>query len=239
MSLNGNILKIIAALSMLVDHIGLILFPGNIIFRIIGRIAFPIFAFMISEGCNHTRNKLKYFLSIFILSLLCQCAYFVFEQTLYMGVLVTFSLSILVIYSLDYFKEMLYNNHCSVISTVLSAVLFLTSVLTVYVLNVYFDIDYGFWGCMMPVFASAFRNTRNTSFMFFNKLDKNIVRVLVFSVAILVVSVKLGGIQAYSLLSVPFLMLYSGKRGKYKMKWFFYVFYPLHLLVLHLINVLM
>ena len=69
--LNGNALKYIAALTMLIDHAGLLLFPRNILFRIIGRLAFPIFAFMIAEGCRYTRNKLKYFLSVFILGFAC------------------------------------------------------------------------------------------------------------------------------------------------------------------------
>ncbi len=239
MLLTGNILKIIAAVSMLIDHIGLMLFPGNITLRILGRISFPIFAFMISEGCSHTRNKFNYFFSILILSFLCQSAYFVFDKSLYMGVLVTFSLSILVIYALDYFKESLYKTKYSVKNTILAVAVFLLSVLAVYILNIYFDIDYGFWGCMMPVLPSVFRNTKNTSFAFLNKLDRKLVHVIMLGIAIYAVSADLGGIQAYSLFAIPVLMLYSGKRGKLKMKWFFYVFYPLHLVVLHFINVLM
>ena len=56
-SLSGNQLKIIAAISMTVDHLGFILFPSLIILRIIGRIAFPIFAYMIAEGCRYTKNE--------------------------------------------------------------------------------------------------------------------------------------------------------------------------------------
>ena len=60
--LSGNMLKIIAAVSMFIDHMGAVLFPGVMIFRILGRIAFPIFAFMIAEGCRYTKNRIKYFL---------------------------------------------------------------------------------------------------------------------------------------------------------------------------------
>jgi len=62
--LSGNMLKIIAALAMLCDHVGLLFFPSQDIFRIIGRLAFPIFAFMIAEGCKYTRNKAKYFFNL-------------------------------------------------------------------------------------------------------------------------------------------------------------------------------
>ena len=58
--LSGNQLKIIAMLTMLVDHIGVQLFPECIILRIIGRLSLPIFAYMIAEGCLHTRNRPKY-----------------------------------------------------------------------------------------------------------------------------------------------------------------------------------
>ena len=63
--LTGNALKIIAAISMFIDHMGLIFFPGVELFRILGRIALPIFAFMIAEGCKYTKNRLRYFLSVF------------------------------------------------------------------------------------------------------------------------------------------------------------------------------
>ena len=48
-TLSGNALKIIAAISMVIDHTGMLIFPGEDIFRIIGRLAFPIFAFFIAE----------------------------------------------------------------------------------------------------------------------------------------------------------------------------------------------
>ena len=66
-SLSGNALKIIAAITMLIDHIGVILLPQITLFRVIGRISFPIFAFMIAEGCAHTKNKLRYFYRFFCL----------------------------------------------------------------------------------------------------------------------------------------------------------------------------
>ena len=54
--LSNNTLKIIAALAMLADHVGYLLFPDVTVLRIIGRLAFPIFAFTIAEGCKYTRK---------------------------------------------------------------------------------------------------------------------------------------------------------------------------------------
>ena len=106
---NSNALKYIAALTMLIDHMGLLLFPRYLIFRIIGRIAYPIFAFMIAEGCRYTKNKLKHFLMVFLLGLACQAVYFFYGGSLDMCILITFSLSIIIIYALQSFKRVLFS----------------------------------------------------------------------------------------------------------------------------------
>lgn len=54
--LNSNQLKLLALLTMTVDHIGVHLFPQYPILRIIGRLAFPIYAYCIAEGCVHTKT---------------------------------------------------------------------------------------------------------------------------------------------------------------------------------------
>lgn len=54
--MNRNQLKIIACISMLIDHIGYVLFPDVTVLRLIGRIAMPIFAFFIGEGCLYTKT---------------------------------------------------------------------------------------------------------------------------------------------------------------------------------------
>ena len=59
-------LKIIACATMLIDHIGIVFFPNMIILRIIGRLSFPIFAFLISEGYAHTKSVEKYLARLFV-----------------------------------------------------------------------------------------------------------------------------------------------------------------------------
>ena len=103
--LSGNALKIIAAVAMVLDHAGLMFFPGNKVLRILGRLAFPIFAFMIAEGCKYTRNRLRYFLQLFILAAVCQIVYFLVDGSMYLSILFTFSSSLLMIFSLQHWKE--------------------------------------------------------------------------------------------------------------------------------------
>ena len=168
--LNGNTLKIIAAIAMLCDHVGLMFFSQISIFRIIGRLAFPIFAFMIAEGAHYTKRKARYFLTIFSLAAICQIVYFIFDRSLYMCVLVTFSLSILMLFALDYAKKSLFADGTSATRKILSVALFMSTVAVTYLLNLIFDIDYGFWGCMLPVFAGLFRlsEPRRTAYCAFS-----------------------------------------------------------------------
>lgn len=231
--LSGNSLKIIAAVSMLADHVGLMFFPGISLFRIIGRLAFPIFAYMIAEGCRYTRSRLRYFLQIFSLAAACQIVYFLVDGSLYMSILVTFSCSILMIFALQNMKEAFLAGSGD---KYLSLLVFAMSVAGVYILNRIVLIDYGFWGCMVPLFVSLFQNRRDTEHNWLPKLDRNTVHIAMLSVGLLLLWLDLGGNQIWSLMAVPVLLLYSGKRGTLPMKYFFYIFYPLHLVLLQLID---
>ena len=99
--LTGNQLKILAMTAMTCDHIGLQLLPQFGVLRIIGRLALPIYAYMIAEGCRYTHDRKKYLLRILVLAMLCQIVYFVAMGSLYQCILFTFSLSICLIYALD------------------------------------------------------------------------------------------------------------------------------------------
>ena len=214
MFLTGNALKILAAIFMTIDHIGVVLFPRVQILRDIGRLAMPIFAFMIAEGCKYTRNKKKYFGMIFGLGAVCQIAYYVFDRSWYLSILITFSLSILMIYALQNWKQK---------KTALSGLVFVASVIVVYILNENLTIDYGFWGCMLPVFAAAAHGT---------KYDRAATSTLLLGLGLIPLAVSIGDNQILSLLALPLLFAYNGKRGTWNLKYFFYIFYPIHLVLL-------
>lgn len=213
--LNGNHLKLIAAVTMLLDHAGILLFPRVQLFRILGRLAYPIFAFMIAEGYRYTRNKRRYFLLIFGLGTACQVVYYFTSGDTYLNILLTFSLSILLIYVLqaswqDPKRQTLWS------------ILFAAGIFSVYGLDRLLTIDYGFWGVMVPVFVS-FAHVRKFPYW---------ASVVLLGAGLLLLGADLGGIQHYALLALPLLLLYSGRRGKLNMKYFFYIFYPVHLAVL-------
>ena len=222
---------------MLLDHAGLLLFPKVIAFRIIGRLAFPIFAFMIAEGARYTRSRLKYFLGIFGLGSACQIVYYFFSNDLYMSILMTFSVSILLIYELQEFKRAFFAKKRNDLKTVLLGALFLGSVVGMYFLMEEVSFDYGSIGCMIPVLASLFDLRGIDAPESIKKLDNLYVRVSALALGMLFQSayaciVAGNELQFFSLVGVALLFLYSGKRGTPKLKYFFYVFYPAHLVIL-------
>ena len=87
--LTGNQLKILAMIAMTCDHIGVQLFPQTLWLRVLGRLAMPIYAYMIAEGCRHTRDRKKYFLRLFGMGVLCQAVYFAAMGSLYMCILIS------------------------------------------------------------------------------------------------------------------------------------------------------
>ena len=224
--LSGNALKIIALISMTLDHVGLQLFPDLVIFRILGRLALPIFAYMIAEGCRYTRNKWKYIGLTFAVGALCQLVYFVAMDSLYMCILITFTLSILLIYALMYLESRRNILSLLLFLAVLGAELFIVEVLPVRILSgTDFAIDYGQWGILLPVLVYMGRN--------------KYTKLLLLSVGLFGLSkASPFAFQWYSFFALVPLFFYSGKRGKYKLKYLFYVYYPLHLGIIYLISLI-
>lgn len=233
--LNGNALKIIAAVLMVLDHIGYFLYPQYIILRILGRLAFPIFAFMIAEGCYHTRNKGRYFLGIFGFAVAYQIFNYFVIRDAYMCIFATFSIAILFVYLLQFVKEKLCFNR-TLWGKPLAGFLVLVAVAGIYLLNRILYIDYGFWGCLMPAFACILKKPTTAHSPILEKLDRFPVHILTFGIGLILLSLESGWVQMYCLLALPLLLVYSGERGKMKMKWFFYIFYPAHIGIIYLIG---
>ncbi len=233
--LNNNSLKIIAAVTMLIDHIGYILFPTVLIFRIIGRLSFPIFAFMIAEGARYTKNKLKHILTLGILGVIFQIPMMLIFKDFHWNVLITFTLSLGLIYFLDWFKKSFFDKDCKVIIKIASFVLFVGATLSLYFFArfIHFHYSYGFYGCMVAVFASAPSLNRTNAPEALKKFDNIPIRLLCMSIPLLIYSYTTTVYQLFSLLSLGIILLYSGKKGKLNLKYFFYIFYPAHLVVLY------
>ena len=215
-SLTSNQLKILAMITMTIDHIGVQLLPQYHILRMIGRLAFPIYAYLIAEGCAHTRDRRRYLLQMGGMALLCQLVYFFAMGSLYQCILVTFTLSILLIYAIDSGSPLLG-------AGMFLVVLFLTGFLPNRLPGFY--IDYSLWGVLTPVATYLGRN----------KKEKLLFCGIFLA---LLAAAHSGFTQWLGLLSLIPLALYNGKRGKARIKWFFYLYYPIHLVAIYAIDLL-
>ncbi len=184
---SGSTLKIIACIFMLIDHIGVRIFPTIIDFRIIGRLAFPIFAYFIAEGCKYTKNKIKRLITIIIFAVLCEIPYLLYSGRHYGNILFTFSLSVILIYTIQYAKKMLHKKQ--IISAFISVAVVSSFV---YITTRFIGVDYGFYGVLVPVFVSLSDYKENETPEFFKKLDNRFVKLLLFAFALLMLSVKNG-----------------------------------------------
>ena len=102
--LTKNQLKILAMVCMTLDHIGAAFFPQAVWLRVIGRLAFPLFSYCIAEGCRYTRNKARYFGSVFACGAVCVIAFLPFGS-FYGNALITLSMSILLLYGMEAWKS--------------------------------------------------------------------------------------------------------------------------------------
>lgn len=220
-----NQLKIIAAITMVIDHVGVELFPGVQILRIIGRLAFPIFSFFVYEGFRYTRNKLRYLTRMLLLGSLCVAVYFFYTGKIYGNVLITFSLSICILSGVQFFRERLNGDWKD---KALGTAVMLLCFVGVYLLCSAMTIDYGFWGVMLPAFAALADGHGKTDG------ENRYLALLSFGTGLLILSIQMRWVQIYSLLALPLLAFYNGRRGKLRMKAFFYWFYPAHLLAIKL-----
>ena len=217
--MSSFLLKIIAAAAMLIDHAGLLLFPGESWMRIVGRLAFPIFAYCIAEGFRYTRSRVKYFLRLFLLGGACQIVYYVAAGDTLIGILLVFSVSVLLMWLGDLAKTAFREDRPSRWLWLAAAI---SAVSVVAWLSMVWEFDYGFFGIMLPVWVSLFDEKEHR------------VAALGFGLGALCIDSWIGGAyrQTWSMLTLPILTLYSGKPGKYRIKWFFYMFYPAHLALL-------
>lgn len=233
-TMSRNALKIIACVSMLIDHIGFILLPEVDFLRYIGRLAMPIFAFFIGEGCLYTRDRKKYFTRVFSLGVVCQIFYvgeYLYSKSsnpFYLNILLTFSASVVLCSAfINSFDE---NGKKKKVKENLILGLILIFFVVLCRLNenaiIPLEFDYGFGGIVLPVFAAVTKERKK--------------KLAVFACGLLLVVLS----QKYSnpmwtvcaLASIIPLCFYNGKAGERNLQKAFYFFYPLHLGTLYLIS---
>ena len=234
--LSGNTLKLLACLFMLLDHLGVVLWPRVLILRYLGRLAFPIFAFLIAEGARYTRRRAVYLGRLFVIGLLCQAVVLFFVgPKVQMNIFLTFSFSVALIYLLGLCRRLWESADAPpTVRRALPILLFSAALAVVGILTYLVHFDYGFFGALTPVLVSLpviARREGRASFA--------AERLGMLILALAALSVALGTYEYLCLLSVPLIALYSGERGRYRLKYFFYAFYPIHLAVIYGMDILL
>lgn len=233
--INNNTLKIIAMILMLLDHLWGTIIPGNQWMTLIGRMAFPIFAFLIVEGFFHTSDLKKYMKRLFIFGLISEIPFnliytgsiiFPFHQ----NVMFTLLLGLLIINEIDKLKN---NKEIKKkIIPILKIFLFL-------LISIIGFVDYGVTGVLTIVVFYLFRGFK---LAWIGQLISLILLYIVFfegqSVILNIFNYEYFlPLQSIGVLSLIFIWLYNGEKGKNNklIKYLFYSFYPVHMLVIYLI----
>ena len=215
--ISGSTLKIIAVVSMLTDHTAAVLFGWSelaflIMRQIIGRLAFPIYCFLLVEGFEKTSSRRKYAGRLFLFALISEIPFdLAFHRELfysnYQNVFFTLFLGFLMIWLMDVVEK-----HCRsfVLRMLGQAAVFLAAAALMELLYC----DYGAHGAIAIALLYLFRK---------RKLEQIIAGCVAF----------LWEITAP--VAFIFVAFYNGRRGM-KLKYFFYIFYPAHLLILYLVS---
>ncbi len=224
--LNGFHLKLIAACTMFIDHMGHTLFPTVLWLRCIGRLAFPIFCFLIAEGCVYTRDRRKYALRLLAFALLSEVPFdlmvggtvwYPYSQ----NVLWTLLAGALICWCVDWALRK---------KTPAAFLLTGAAVAAAFCLLELAGTDYGGWGALL---VALFYGVRRAPCGTAAKRTAQAVGLAAFSIGIM------GGvsIELWSLAALLPLWLYNGRRGYSNpvVQYGFYAFYPVHILILSLI----
>lgn len=219
--ISSSALKIIAITAMVLDHLSVLFFgTGPTTFRIIGRIAFPIFAFLISEGVRYSGNIRKYAVRLFAFALISEIPFDIgfaseFIDFSKQNVYFTLLLGLLSSVVIKKLKEKQLAFLCFFTTFIFAlAALIIKS-------------DYGFMGVVVI-----------SVYYFFGELSGG-TRIAAFSFAALFtcIAVEPEGIglkilQFPAVFSVIPIVLYNGKKGFKMNKYVFYAFYPVHISIL-------
>lgn len=208
--MSSFVLKILACFFMLIDHIGFVFFPNIDIIRAIGRLAYPIFAFQVTIGYSKTRSKEKYILRMILFTIVSQLPFYLLRKvsisnpTLMLNVGATLTCGLLAIYCLDKIRIPL---------------LKYLGISLVILMSIVIPMDYSWYGVLMVLIFYIFRNDKIGICVFYSVL----IPLYCFY--------KETSFYVPSLFALIPILLYNGEKGK-SIKYLFYIFYPLHMLLL-------
>lgn len=214
-------LKLVACITMLVDHTAVV-FGLPMWLRIIGRLAFPIYCFLISEGIAHTHNSRRYFLRLLVMAVLSEPVYdFVLygnrNPWLHQNVLWLLLLGAVMVELLGRLQRTEWK---------------LLLIVLCYVLADLLHLSYGGNGILLMALFALTRGRPRALWM--QAAGMVVINGIMASAYIKILGISVS-VQLFGALAIVPIALYSGKKQTESkaLGWAFYVFYPLHLLMLY------
>lgn len=212
-------LKIIAVITMTIDHLGYFL-DGPLWMRAIGRIAFVLFAFGVAEGFVKTRNRTQY---------MKRLAEFGFGMTLAVGMIAFVANDWSYVANGNIFLTFFF---ALLIATGMkrSDVFGLIQILLGLAGTVIFAVDYSFYGILTVLAFIYFQGNIWKQFLAFS-----VINIIFYGPALFMYGVwSPYSLQLYSIAAFGFIACYNGKSGPRTLwtKWFFYWYYPIHIVIL-------
>ena len=219
--LSGSALKIIAVVSMVIDHCAYYLMDGNTmayeVMRCFGRIAFPVFAFLVAEGFAHTRNRMRYFLSLLLFASVSEVPWYLLNGADGThNVMFTLALGVSALAVFERLRE--------------HRILCCFFILLTAWLATWLGTDYEWRGVLLIVVSYLFGIIRSMN-------TPIILRRMMQLLFVFPLMMHYGIIGA--LLACAVIFLYDGTRGFIHgnvAKYGFYAFYPVHLITILIIN---
>ncbi|MEG1687058.1 MAG: TraX family protein [Angelakisella sp.] len=202
--MSGFWIKVIALVTMTLDHVGLLFFPEYDWLRAVGRVAFPLFAYCAAEGARYTHDRKGYLTRLLVLGALSEVPFDLLAQDKLVapGMNVCFTLAAGV--ACVWLLERRDSRSTTLAVLLLAAVALLAT-------------DYSFPGVLAVVILHHYAGKQQP--------------VRGMALACLLTGLFFGSLQLFSLAAVLPIALYNGKRGP-SLKYTFYLYYPLHMLVL-------
>ncbi len=236
--INRDLLKILAILFMLLDHIWATFYPDILWLHLVGRMAFPLFAFMIVEGFFHTSNLNKYMYRLLILAFVSEIP---FDLMISGSLIAPYHQNVIFTLLLGLIAIKLLDNYISDRSGANLAIATVGAVGLPLIAELLMT-DYGAVGVMTVIIFYLFRGMRYSWLL-------QLISLYIFNVAWLqsaVIPFEIAGqvvelsTQGFALFALIVIWLYNGNRGSGGkiMQYIIYAFYPLHLLILYLLTMI-
>lgn len=228
-SLNRNQMKYIAIIAMLIDHIAMFFVPSGtalcIVMRAIGRLTGPTMCFFLVEGYLHTRSKAKYAVRLFLFAIIAQFAYSYAEYgklfTMNFSMIYTLFVSFVILLALEYIRQPVLRWAVVIVLIAATAI--------------------GDWGIFAPLFVICFYKNHDNEKAKYCMYAIVVAFMCIGDFGFLLKSGKPWYQEIWMLgcfAVIPFLKCYNGQGGRktWMNRWFFYIFYPAHLIILKLIS---